>query len=234
MVKLLSDGEVLGEAVADDLCLRRACVTEYFRRIYSRILANRLDEPALRELFDAEWPHGPATGPRYRGPLFAKARATIGAKFPLRAETEQLAADAAADALVRTRDRIEQCRQGETFLGWACEIARRAALDIASTHRWPDGHLSEVDAAQPDHTARVLDRLTVLREVRRKRESGRLSSDQTFVLYGHFWADQTPAQIAGALAAKKGQTVTPGNVYLLKFRAIERLRDNLTHDGYEA
>jgi DNA-directed RNA polymerase specialized sigma24 family protein len=93
-------------------------------------------ERAQRELFEPVWSEDDSSvAVTYRGYLFriamrmAKSKGLIRMPKLATTELEQLAADAAAAALVSIRQNIAACRDRELFWGWATRIVEDALLD---------------------------------------------------------------------------------------------------------
>ena len=239
---------------ADRRTIEQHCCRIHFASLFAALERGGRDaEAVLAELFTIHWPDDGGTEVRYNGYLLRSALVTIrrllagSALSP--ADYEQMAADAAARALTAVRDRFRDCRDPDAFWGWTARVAERAAIDELRSGRSSGGrsvHASSLDqreesgshdaahAAQPAANVedRQVDAIAVRAELIRKCRLGKLSVDQREALLRSFWGGEKPQEIAAALSAERGASVTAAQVSLWKHRGLQIMEANLRGRGY--
>jgi RNA polymerase sigma-70 factor (ECF subfamily) len=130
------------------------------------------------------------------------------------------AEDVCHDALVRSAERLEECRQPERFGAWLRTIVRNQARNLGAKQAVREGPpLDTVPVAVESDALRALDR----RELRAKLEAGitRLTPPQREVLLKHDLEDRSHEEIAQSL----GTSIGMSRQHL--FQARRRLREFL-------
>ena len=224
----------------DSKAVERACLTEYFARIYDSLTSNSdaAREEAARQLFD--------TTPDVEGPVEVVARGylvkaalrSVGSwrrKYSLKLSEDrvrELAMDAASTALASVSSNIASCRGRDLFWGWATRIVENSVVDEMRTLRRERAGPLDEKLSTPDPAAKVVDDMAIGHEFVRKCKIGELSPEQRVTLYKFFWEDASVPEIAKAITDQKGKAVTAGNVSVWKNRGLRIMAKNLHSVGF--
>jgi len=225
---------------ADGKAVERACLTEYFARIYDSLSSDSSSarEQAARQLFDTTPEVEGSVEAAARGYLVKAALRSVGSwrrRYALKLsedQTRELGIDAASAALASIVSSIASCRGRDLFWGWATRIVENSVVDEMRTLRRERAGTLDDKASTPDPAAKVVDDMAVGHEFVRKCKIGELSPEQRVTLYKFFWQDASVPEIAETITQQKGKPVTPGNVSVWKNRGLQIMAKNLKSAGF--
>lgn len=248
LVQALADGAAEEES---ERGLQQSCCRLRFASLFRDLHSGGAPaEAALSELLALTWVETEdGQEVRYHGYLYRSALAALRRQAArhgsIIADMQQVAADAAGRALTTVRDRFRDCRDEDAFWGWTARVAERAAIDELRSGRVTGGssvRAASLDAmlAEPsgsaagvhDQEERHVDALAVREELLRKCRLGKLSEDQREALVRSFWGGEKPREIADALSAERGSTVSAAQVSLWKHRGLQIMEANLREQGF--
>ena len=237
--RLAKDSE---RARVDGAVIERACLTEYFARIYDGLESTSTDarDRAARQLFDVAPGTEEMAGAPTRGYLIKAALRSVGSwrrKYALKLSEQrvrELAIDSASNALASIATNLASCRGRDLFWGWATRIVENAVIDELRSLRRERTAVGGADSATsvPDPAAKVVNDMAVAHEFVRKCRIGELSPEQRVTLYKFFWQDASVPEIADSMAQQKGKPVTAGNVSVWKSRGLHIMAKNLHSVGF--